>query len=227
MRTPRMRWVIQRPHSSAWPKQYDAPRHRWREYYRASAGCGCGITTKVWSTIAAISRKPISPARNRATATSLAALRTVGAAPPARKAARAKRIAGNRSASGASKVNVPIWAKSNRAHGAFEPFGPPQSDRQSACACRAYRAGPAPNRRRIPPCCGPPTAGGSGSRCGRRQAQTDDGPRLPRGPLFMIVALSTEILAPIDHVGMGHGLGRGRGAHLGDGTKSGTARRTP
>src|SRR4051794_15317971 len=64
------------------------------------------------ATTAAISRKPISPATNAATATSFAALSTVGIAPPSRSAARARPRQGKRPSSTGSNDSVPIAARS-------------------------------------------------------------------------------------------------------------------
>ena len=62
---------------------------------------------------AAISRKPTRPPRKAATATSLAALRIAGRAPPASTAARARRSAGKRTGSGASKSSRPTLTRSS------------------------------------------------------------------------------------------------------------------
>jgi hypothetical protein len=56
----------------------------------------------------------MAPVRKARTATSLAALSTVGAVPPALSAARANRSAGKRAGSGASKLSVPMAARSSR-----------------------------------------------------------------------------------------------------------------
>ena len=61
--------------------------------------------SSVASTSAAMAGKAICPAINSLTATSSAALSTVGAAPPVSIARRAKSSAGKRSRSGASKVS--------------------------------------------------------------------------------------------------------------------------
>ena len=61
--------------------------------------------------------KEILPARNSPTATSSAAFKTVGAAPPVSMARRASPSAGNRSRSGASKVSCFTAARSSRAAG--------------------------------------------------------------------------------------------------------------
>jgi len=55
--------------------------------------------------------------RKADTATSFAALSMVGADPPVRKTSRAKRSAGKRSGSGASKVNEASRARSSRSAG--------------------------------------------------------------------------------------------------------------
>ena len=64
-----------------------------------------------------ISGNPIRRSRKAATAISLAAFSTTGAAPPCSSAARASRSAGKRSGSGASKVSGPVRVRSSRAAG--------------------------------------------------------------------------------------------------------------
>ena len=78
----------------------------------SSISCGSAVALRrsaassVASTRAAMPPKPICRPINAATATSLAALRMVGAAPPVSSARRPSASAGNRSGSGASKVSV-------------------------------------------------------------------------------------------------------------------------
>src|SRR5574341_1655719 len=66
----------------------------------------------VLSIIRCISRNPILPAKNAATATSLAPLSTAGIVPPTPSAAYAKDRAGNRFCSTAKKFNVPCRVRS-------------------------------------------------------------------------------------------------------------------
>ena len=63
-----------------------APRRRPRTATRTSARGGAGSCSSVPSITAGMPRKPRRPLRNACTATSLAALRTHGAVPPARAA---------------------------------------------------------------------------------------------------------------------------------------------
>src|SRR5262245_52342989 len=64
-----------------------------------------------------ISGNPMRRSRKAATAISLAAFRITGAAPPASRAARARRSAGKRSGSGASNVSGPVRVRSSRDEG--------------------------------------------------------------------------------------------------------------
>src|SRR5262249_26109452 len=66
-------------------------------------------------TVSAIARKPHPPARNAATATSLAAFRAQGAVPPATPAARASARQRNASVSGGSKSSEKGCERSSRA----------------------------------------------------------------------------------------------------------------
>ena len=92
------------------------------------------IAESVFATRPAMSPKPILRLRNAATAISLAALRAVGAPPPARSASIAKPSAGKRLRSARSKVKRPSAARS----GARTPDGIGQDRRgnaRSASAC--------------------------------------------------------------------------------------------
>src|SRR5262249_22038701 len=71
-------------------------------------GAGGSKRASTSPTREAISRKPSRLSRKEATAISLAALRIAGLAPPAARASRARRSAGKRSRSGASKARAPI-----------------------------------------------------------------------------------------------------------------------
>ena len=81
------------------------------------AGGGGRPRSSTASTHATIRVNPILPARNAATAISFAALSTAGAAPPARTASRARRVAGKRDSSGRRNVSSPISARSSGVHG--------------------------------------------------------------------------------------------------------------
>ena len=139
-------------------------------------------------------------ARKAATATSLAAFSTIGASPPSASASRARRSAGKRPESGGSKVSGARLARSSRAAGPSMRAGQPSAWR-SARACRACRAGPAPSRRDRRPGewttdCGWTTISiCSGGRPNRRCAS------ISSRPLFIMVAESTEILAPMSQFG--------------------------
>src|SRR5215213_5562466 len=74
-------------------------------------------SSRASSTILTMSVKPSLPSRKCATATSFAALSTVGAAPPFSSASRARRNAGKRSMSGFSKSRRAIADKSKRSAG--------------------------------------------------------------------------------------------------------------
>ena len=134
------------------------------------------------STVPAISAKPMRRPRKAATATSLAALRTIGAAPPASSASRASRKAGKRPTSGFSKSSRrdlgQVEALGRRRH----PLAARPGHKRSGCACRASRAGRSPSRRHIRPANGSPTAGGRGCRSARPATRTDDGPRSAPAP---------------------------------------------
>ena len=65
--------------------------------------------------------------RKDATATSFAALSTRGAPPPFSSAARARRSAGKRAGSGASKVSCASFARSSRGLGAPIRSGQPSA----------------------------------------------------------------------------------------------------
>ena len=88
----------------------------------ASSPAACMLVT-VRSTRRAMSPKPIRQSRNAATATSLAALRAVGAPPPARSASMAMPSAGNRSRSARSKVSRPSAARSGPANARGDAVG--------------------------------------------------------------------------------------------------------
>src|SRR5688572_4238944 len=80
-------------------------------------GAGTLIRLTASSTVRTMSRKPMRRARKAATATSLAALRTIGADPLASRALLAARRAGKRSRSGCSKDRVAIFARSSLSAG--------------------------------------------------------------------------------------------------------------
>src|SRR5690606_7139489 len=82
-----------------------------------AVGAGRSHAASTAPTTEAISRKPIRLSRKDATATSFAALRMAGRAPPATSASRARPSAGKRVASGASKSSRPSSTRSSRAHG--------------------------------------------------------------------------------------------------------------
>ena len=87
---------------------------------------------------AAISRKPMRPARNASTAISLAAFSTVGAAAARRQApGAASRNAGKRSSSGASKDERADARQDRAARSALACGRARQGCRRWACACRA------------------------------------------------------------------------------------------
>src|SRR6185503_14555418 len=79
-----------------------------------STSARAGTCARARSINCAISMKRIRPARKAATASSLAALSTTGATPPAWSARRASARQGNRSLSGASKVSAPTRVRSRR-----------------------------------------------------------------------------------------------------------------
>ncbi len=91
----------------------------------AAAAAGAGLEHRL-DHAPTMSRKPIRPARNAATAISLAALSTVGAVPPARSASRGEASAGKRSWSGASKVSRPIAAEVEPRGRRADPLRPAQ-----------------------------------------------------------------------------------------------------
>ncbi len=68
--------------------------------------------------------KPSRPSRKLATATSLAAFRTIGAAPPFSSASRASRSAGTVRHRALSKSSRAIAARSSRCAGVSQPFRP-------------------------------------------------------------------------------------------------------
>ena len=98
----------------------------WSMASACSTDCGSAVSPRrsaassVASTSAAMPQNPSRPSTNSRTATSFAALRTVGAAPPAASARRAIASAGKRSRSGSSKVSVAtrgeIEPRRGRAH---------------------------------------------------------------------------------------------------------------
>ena len=149
------------------PRPAGAPPRRPREsssrLSRRLAGAGLRAPPRPR---AAMSRKPIRPARKAATATSLAALSTVGALPPC-----AQRLAGQaerrkalviRRLEGQPADRGEIEARRRRARSARAS----PACRRSGCACRAGRAGPAPSRRGTRPGCARSIPGGPGSRSG-------------------------------------------------------------
>src|SRR6185312_7590068 len=81
------------------------------------AGAGSSDCCSARSTHGAISAKRSRSARKAATATSFAALRTIGAAPPASSAWRARFSAGKRQRSGFSKSSLEMAARSSRCAG--------------------------------------------------------------------------------------------------------------
>ena len=82
-----------------------------------------GRRSSAVSMIAGMPRKSSLPLRKAWTATSLAALRTHGAVPPAAAASRARRRHGKASLSTGSKVSAPISARSSGAHGDVDALG--------------------------------------------------------------------------------------------------------
>ena len=145
--------------------------------------------------------KPHRPARNAATATSLAAFRTSGAAPPARPAWRASPRHGNADSSGASKVRRPERSPgrgrepgtaSRSGYVSAYRIGMPMSGMPS-CA-RTERSTNSTIEWTID--CGCTTTsirsnGTSNSQCASMTSR----------PLFISVAESIVIFAPICHVG--------------------------
>src|SRR5258705_10130305 len=95
----------------------------WSTNSASSTLCGSAVqlrdtaASSVASTRADIPAKFSRRARNSATATSLEALSTVGAAPPSSSARRASARAGKRARSGSSKVKVAARARSSRGSG--------------------------------------------------------------------------------------------------------------
>ena len=137
---------------------------------------------------AAMSRKPIRRCRNASTATSLAALRMVGAPPPARKASRARRSAGKRTGSGAVEVEPAERreVEPRRAWSASAPARPACA--RSGCACRARRAAPArcrPGSRRGR---GSPIADAPARRSASRRRPNSRAASISSSPLFIMVA---------------------------------------
>ena len=82
-----------------------------------------GRRSSAVSMTAGMPRKSSRPLRKAWTATSLAALRTHGAVPPAAAASRARRRHGKASVSTGSKVSAPISARSSGAHGDVDALG--------------------------------------------------------------------------------------------------------
>ena len=101
----------------------------------------------VLSTVRAIPRNPIRRPRNCSTATSLAAFRMVGAAPPACKHALASWRQGKRCRSGFSKVNCVELREVQAARGRHHAPRPSQGMGDRASSCRAPRDAPEPSRR--------------------------------------------------------------------------------
>src|SRR5690606_8972029 len=167
---------------------------------RESIGAGsCASSTR--SITSGMRRSGSSPSRKLATATSLAALTTAGAVPPARPASTPSRKAGKRASSRGSNVSGLAATGSKR--------GVPVSSMRSGCV-NAYRIGssivgnpawartePSTNSTRL--CtmdCGWITAPSRSYGSPKRKWAS-----ITSRALFASVAESTVILAPISHVG--------------------------
>ena len=83
-----------------------------------------------------------------------------------------------------------------------------------ACACRASPAAPAPSRRCNRPGRAPPIADAPPPRCARSASRNRWCASITSRPLFIMVAESTEILAPMLQFGMLHRLLGGDVRHL-------------
>ena len=159
-----------------------APRRRPRRATRTSARLRAGSCSSVPSITAGMPMKPSRSPRNAWTATSLAALSTHGAVPPARAAAKreaerrerleVRRLEGQRAHLRRGRAPAPAR---RRARGGA-------ARRRSARACRGGRGARARRRRTAGPSRGRSTAGARRRRCGRRACRTGGAPRSPRGP---------------------------------------------
>ena len=156
---------------------------------------------KAFSTISGMAVNAIRLPRNACTATSLAAFSTVALPAPCRMAAMARPSAGKRSTSGRSKVELAERGKIERRGRELRAGPANRGSSRSAAACRPARSPHAiePSRKVISACttdCGcTSTSSRSGAMAKRWWAS------ISSRPLFMSVAESMEILAPIDQVG--------------------------
>ena len=142
------------------------------------------------------------PARNAATASSFAAFRMHGLGPPASPRGRASARQGKVSRSGGSKSSAERAVEVEARRGARGALGIGRGRTGSGCACRGGRRGRAGRRR-----------GSSTSAVDDRLRVDDDldavvaagrtgqCASITSRPLFISVAESTVILAPIAHVG--------------------------
>ena len=136
---------------SSWPRTRRGSRGRSPIRRRWNAARRMSHRSSASSTSLAMSGKRISPARKLATAISLAALRTIGAAPPASSASRARLKRRKALQVRRFKVEAANRGEIEPLRWRRHPFGPGKRDRRSESACRDCRAGRAPNRRRTRP----------------------------------------------------------------------------
>ncbi len=124
----------------------------------------------------------------------------VGVPPPFCNASLARRSAEN--GPGRGRQTPAGRPSPDPAVGTWSPCGAARpAYGRSGSACRASRVAPAPNRHGNAPCRGSPIAGVSAPRSRSRAGRTVAPPSITSRPLFIMVAESMLILAPIDHTG--------------------------
>ena len=162
---------------------------------------GVPSTSSTRSTVSTISRKPIRRCRKASTATSFAAFRIAGAPPPARSASRASRSAGKADQVGLLEVQPADRGQIEPRRRRGDPLRPGQGVGDRNAHVRASRAAPSPSRRGSRPCRGSPIADAPARRSASRRRSNRRAASITSRPLFIIVAESMLILAPIDHIG--------------------------
>ena len=162
--------------------------------------------SSVASTTRGMSRKPMLRPRNASTAISFAALRMVGASPPARKQSGANLRHGNRAESGVSKGQLPHGRKIQTPR----RRGNPPRPCQRMCDRRAHVGRGQMGQR------GTILIGHQAMHNGLRMndhakafsagARIGNAPRSVRGPCSSGLRYRREIFVPIDQIGMGDRL---------------------
>ncbi len=144
-RMPLRQFRARGPGPNFWHYGQRQARHRYRP--APPAGRVAAAASRVASTSAVIAGNPMRRARNSPTATSLAALRTVGAAAARLQRAPRQRQRGKTDEVGRLEGQVAHPRQIEPRRRAVDPPSARPGNGRSECACRASRAAPRPSHR--------------------------------------------------------------------------------